>query len=474
MLFKRSCKWRGQLFVWSNGDSGNPITYGNYGIGDNPIFDGSVPVTGWTAAVGSDLVYSSLLITNPAMVFFNDKLGIPVASKDDLTSDGQYYWENNTLYVYSSADPNLKTIEASTIGAHQGLITAWSRSNIVVDGIYVRRSAGSGYKFDGTNGASNIELKNFKSDYSLYWGVLLFKTTHANVHDGEIAHAATGSYLTNGKAYGEGLRIDSGSYNKVWNTEGHNIWNIGLDLINRAHDNEIFGNVWHEISIPNNHAACFYSDNATRNYWHSNTAYNCDVGMSIASETAGSASDYNTISYNLIYNNSQTGLFTGGVGGSSHNYYLNNTIYGNHAWSELLVNPTSSFETFKNNIFVETGNNPFGFQGTTGHILDYNLYYRTDNSDLIFDWNGIKNFADFKTADGGDTHSLRTNPMFIDPANGNFRLRAGSPAINAGINVGLTSDFDGKTVPNASAPDIGAFEDSGSVRPSPPSELVAY
>ena len=42
--------------------------------------------------------------------------------------------------------------------------------------------------------------------------------------------------------------------------------------------------------------------------------------------------------------------------------------------------------------------------------------------------------------------------------NGNYRLLPVSPAINAGTDVGLTSDFDGKTVPIGSAPEIGAYE----------------
>jgi hypothetical protein len=44
------------------------------------------------------------------------------------------------------------------------------------------------------------------------------------------------------------------------------------------------------------------------------------------------------------------------------------------------------------------------------------------------------------------------DPLFVKPANNDFRLRAGSPAIDAGVDVGLPFQGD--------APDIGAYESS--------------
>jgi hypothetical protein len=47
---------------------------------------------------------------------------------------------------------------------------------------------------------------------------------------------------------------------------------------------------------------------------------------------------------------------------------------------------------------------------------------------------------------GGDTHSLAVDPLFVDPENGDFRFKPGSPALELGIvpidlsKVGLRTD----------------------------------
>ena len=58
------------------------------------------------------------------------------------------------------------------------------------------------------------------------------------------------------------------------------------------------------------------------------------------------------------------------------------------------------------------------------------------------------------------THAITgRDPLFLDPAGGNYHLRAGSPAVDAGIAVGgLTWDIDGDPRPLGTGYDIGADE----------------
>jgi hypothetical protein len=56
-----------------------------------------------------------------------------------------------------------------------------------------------------------------------------------------------------------------------------------------------------------------------------------------------------------------------------------------------------------------------------------------------------------------DTGTIwNSNPLFISSTD--FHLQPSSPCINAGVNVGLTTDYVGDPVPIRTTPDIGAYE----------------
>jgi hypothetical protein len=55
-------------------------------------------------------------------------------------------------------------------------------------------------------------------------------------------------------------------------------------------------------------------------------------------------------------------------------------------------------------------------------------------------------------------HDITSDPKFVNPATFDFSLQGTSPCINAGTNVGLTSDKSGVAVPLATNPCIGAYE----------------
>lgn len=61
------------------------------------------------------------------------------------------------------------------------------------------------------------------------------------------------------------------------------------------------------------------------------------------------------------------------------------------------------------------------------------------------------------TVDGGD-HTVTGPPAFVDPGADEYHLAAGSAAIDAGADLGVTTDIDGDVRPQGRAPDVGFDE----------------
>ncbi|RKY51234.1 MAG: hypothetical protein DRP89_09190, partial [Candidatus Neomarinimicrobiota bacterium] len=126
--------------------------------------------------------------------------------------------------------------------------------------------------------------------------------------------------------------------------------------------------------------------------------------------------------------------------------------YNDFCWFNDYLGQNTVF--FRNNIFVLGNGIPPVYYHGDGEKQDHdhNLYFCIDR----------------KTFEKGKTYSVLgaplgpgeiiTNPLFVDFENRDLHLRAGSPAIDSGVNLGYKKDFDGKPVPSGKAPDMGAYE----------------
>ena len=92
---------------------------------------------------------------------------------------------------------------------------------------------------------------------------------------------------------------------------------------------------------------------------------------------------------------------------------------------------------YSETITLTTSNNLW-YRATGNVLRNVSTYYTSAN---------ITNF---------EASAQNTDPLFTDAANGDFTLQTGSPAINNGVDVGLTEDINGN--PIVGTPDIGAYE----------------
>jgi hypothetical protein len=82
------------------------------------------------------------------------------------------------------------------------------------------------------------------------------------------------------------------------------------------------------------------------------------------------------------------------------------------------------------------------------------------NTEWRFIWGDqvTSDFENWKTLSSQDAHSLEISTIVLNNPPTDFDLTDNSPAIDAGIDVGLSYDFDGKPVPQNNFVDMGAYE----------------
>lgn len=143
-------------------------------------------------------------------------------------------------------------------------------------------------------------------------------------------------------------------------------------------------------------------------------------------------------------------------GGPENNYIDNNTITAGTAYNVgggiifAIYNGVAQNTHIRNNIikgfmrplWVAATQNPdtVYYQNNQSNNTSNNIYYSSGRAI------GTLISAGNQTGD----------PLFR--ASGYYRLQSTSPAINAGLSVGLTSDFAGHRVPQQDTVDIGAYE----------------
>jgi parallel beta-helix repeat protein len=281
-------------------------------------------------------------------------------------------------------------------------IGVWTSDNVIIDHNEVEGACASGWNESISVGGTDVfEVKNNHVHHSA--GLLREK---------------------------EGICAKDGSSNgKVFRNLVHHTTAVGfyVDASDKhTYNIEVFENVAHDIA---------------------------ENGFALASEVGGLLENVKVYN-NIAYNNGWVGLHVTACCTTTHPIsnvqIVNNTFYNNgrDPWGGgiLLENPQAQNVVIRNNICSQnlTFQIAVGLDVPAGNFtVDHNLIdgYRGGEGEIY-----------------GDDY-VEGNPMFENPAGGDFHLRQDSPAIDKGSPADApATDFDGDSRPYGVGYDIGADE----------------
>jgi len=485
IYFKRGEIWRETLTIPSSGSDGSPITFGAYGSGDKPKISGADVITGWSGPDANGEYYKSGFTTTPNVVL-RDSSRISKGTVGSLGAD-EWGYDSGTLYL--GFDPSSYTIEA---GQRTSPITINGKTYITIENITVYGgndradidAAGGNICIYGTS--NNITL-NYITSYGCHYsgiGVGGSDVSDVTISDVTVydtlgtgirfASGVTDSTLSNFTVHdcamlpsddgagGDGGGVEVTSDCDNISISSGEIYNTGAGLTSSQK--------------PDPGIAVYESTNVDITKVKIHDCYG--GGAYYRSVTAGKLCS-GDFTYNIVYDNGDTGVTTdtiltglrlGGVdtGGVTVNVYNNvfvnnkcEVVGGTGEMGMLYVGPYTTVN-FKNNILKDPVGDYSYYVLTSAISVTYtasNNCYHTTGGNNRWSWEySDKNSLSEWESTSGETNSLNQDPLFVDADYYDFHLQPTSPCIDAGVNVGLTEDYESNSVPWGEGVDIGAYE----------------
>ncbi len=160
---------------------------------------------------------------------------------------------------------------------------------------------------------------------------------------------------------------------------------------------------------------------------------------------------YYQVYNNLIHDNNEGGIVIAG----DHISILNNSIYHNGQTSTSQWGGQGRLNFFHTGLFSIVVKNNIIWNNAAANLNTGpdnltqvgNIYANNIIGGTLPNW--WTSLA---------TNTIAVDPKFVNAPAFDYHLQSTSPAINTGVNVGLTVDYAGTTIPQGSAPDIGAYE----------------
>ncbi len=440
---------------------------------------------GWTyqfpKSIGNEYIDPKFpLADNRDMVFINDQALVQVDSLHKVRA-GRFYVDYANDKIYIGNDPTDKKVESTRYEkafVHNVLIP----EKMVIRGLGFAHFADSPISFQSRrilvenntfawNGRTGVSLQVWQD------GVFRGNTARYNGLCGVSGNFASRTLV-------EGNLVSNNNvenFRKAWAAAGMKVINT-RDLIVRDNvfENNNANGLWLDVGVKNvkvvrntvrfNGGIGIFFEISNGALIAGNLSVNNGNGIMIAN--AANAKIYNNTlaNNNMIIKEDKRTLSTDEIRGGSSNYVIGTVIKNN------------IFSTATGSMVLDVKND--SCQTNMVDSLNYNAYYRLDATkpatlirgttpgQCVKLYPNLESFrADFPRFEKVG-HSLDLvggeNPFFMNGANGDYRLKAGSPAVSAGSP--LPADVaEALGWPAGVRVDMGAFQ---TVAPAAPAELT--
>ncbi len=494
ILFQRGGEWHAQLEPSSDGTATSPITYGDYGSGVKPIFDGSDYVSNGAITSLGNSVYSFPVSASPNgqvyWAYLNHVALLAATGGGTSMPANSFYTDGGTVWINTNGvNPTTVPVSvgdrATGQNVDQGVIASNGHSHLVFNNLIGRETAqvpGGGIMAGGLTDAyvirimnsSDVTLNGCEADYGGKHNIGVIDSTGVIV-SGLMANGGVNGVSGNELPYGNETALVAYADQNVHHTTQQWInctvqnypgsqpafltHNDGSDSIDSLLIQNLMDYGSPVALQPGTNVAITYKGGFIKN--NSLVAYT-SAGTTEMIDGVALTGDYPFIQVNgnatvqncLVTNANQPAIQ---VNAGANNVIRFNTLapYG-YATAIDLRAGTSNSQIYGN--IISNTSNAIGIaNGSITYSADYDVFDSTAGSPTF----GGQSLSSFQSA-GHETHAVVANPLFVNTTAGDYSLQSTSPAINVVpttvVSPALTTDIRGFTRPSANVYDAGAYE----------------